>query len=190
LEVNLSILGSGRIIKYFNTESLVWKAVGHLTEEQIRIALYSEEFNKLKLNLPNGKSASTFFEIFPDVQYIAYDCDRISRLEIKVKNKSRSRLFFNEIVSGELLFPLYNYTIEKSFPINDKGLLIIENDIGHFGRCKLREESFEIDQIEFEIVQEKAFPKHIILKINYKGKELVFRKRENLFNGSVIVIKK
>ncbi len=190
MEVNLSILGSGRIIKYFNAESLVWKAVGHLDEEEIRNALYSERFNKLKLNLPNGKPASTFFEIVPDKQYIAYDCDRSSRLEIKVKNKSRSKIFFNEIISEELLFPLYSYTVEKSFPIDDKGLLIIESDIGHFGRCKLQEDSFEIDQLAFDIIQEKTLPRHIILKINYKGQELVFKKRDSLFNGNVVVIKR
>jgi len=190
LEVNLSILGSGRVIKCFSIESPLWKALGHLNEEEIRSVLYSEKFNQISIQLANGKSASTFFEVAPDKQYVAYDIDRISRLEIKVKNKNRSKIFFNELNSDGLLFSLYNYTIAENFPAFEKGLMIIENDMGHFGRCRLREEHFEIDQLQFEIINEKTLLKQMILKINYKGQELIFKKRDSLFNGNVVVIKK
>lgn len=182
-------MGSGQIIKCFGVKSELWNLLGHLNTDEIRNTLYSEEFFKLKLKLPNGKLASTFFEIIPDKQFIAYDTNRVSRLEIKSKNKVRSKIFFKEIISQELLFPLYNYRVEKLIPFQEKGIIIFENDIGHFGKCKLDQENFEIDRLSFNLINIEILSGHMVLKIYYNNEELIFKKRDSLFNGGAIVLK-
>ena len=187
MEINLSILGSGRIIKYFNVNSQIWKLIGHLTPEEIQNILYTEKFIQLGLKLNNGKLASTFFEIIADHQYVGYDLDRITRLEIKIK--SRSKIFFKEITSEESLFPLYNYNLKELTPFFDEGLIIIENDIGHFGKCKMNEEIFDVGKLSFDLINIGISIKSVVLKIYYNELELEFRKRDSLFNGNVVAIK-
>ena len=189
MEVNLTIQGSGRIIKYFSTESTLYNLISHLSSDEINNLLYSERFNELNLRLENGELASTFFEVVPDQQYIAYDLDRITRLEVKLKNKTRSKIFLREIVSENLLFPLYNYNIRALSKQFSGGLLIIENDIGSFGKCKLELDNFEVDKLFFEMVQYGLPIKSVVFRVLYDGKELEFRKRDSLFNGNVVVIK-
>ncbi len=189
MEVIFSIQGSGRIIKYFHPSSTLYKLIGQLAPEEITSILYSERFYELNLRLENGELASTFFEIIPDQQYIAYDLDRLTRLEIKLKNRTRNKIFLREIVSVDLLFPLYNFNIRALSSHQDDGLIIIENDIGSFGKCKLELENFDVDNLFFEIVQ-YGFPlKSIVFRVLYDVKQLEFRKKDSLFNRDVVVLK-
>ena len=189
MEINLSIQGSGRITKHFGPESNLYNLISHLSPEEIHNLLYSEKFHELNLQLENGELASTFFEVVPDQQCIAYDLDRITRLEIKLKNKTRTKIFLREIVSESLLFPLYKYNLRALSKQFSGGLLIIENDIGSFGKCKLDLEIFDVDKLFFEIVQYGLPIKSIVFRVLYDGNELEFRKRDSLFNGNVVVIK-
>ena len=189
MEVNLTIQGSGRIIKHFSPESTLYNLICHLSPDEINNLLYSERFHELNLRLENGELASTFFEVVPDQQFIAYDLDRITRLEIKLKNKARNKIFLREIVSESLLFPLYNYNLRALSKQFSGGLLIIENDIGSFGKCKLELDNFDVDKLSFDILQYGLPIKSMVFRILYDGKELEFRKRESLFNGNVVVIK-
>jgi len=189
LEISLSIQGSGRIIKYFSPESVLFKLIGNLSPEEIHNLLYSEKFQMLNLRMENEELASTFFEVVPDQQHIAFDLDRITRLEIKLKNKTRSKILLREIVSENLLFPLYNYNLRALSKQFSGGILIIENDIGSFGKCKLELDNFDVDNLFFEIVQYGLPLKSVVFSVLYDGKELEFRKRDSLFNGNVVVIK-
>lgn len=189
MEISFSILGSGRIIKHFNVESTLWKHVGHLPPDEIRNVLYSEHFTNLGLKLKTGKLASTFFEVEPDKQYIAYDLDRITRLEIKVKGKSRNKIFFKDITSEAYIFPLYSFNQKKMTSLFEQGLIIIENDIGHFGRCNLDAKIFDVNKLNFDLIDTGISMKSVVMKIYYEGLELEFRKRDSLFNGNVVVIK-
>ena len=189
MEVNLSIQGSGRIIKHFSPESSLYRLIGNLSPEEIHNLLYSEIFHELNLRLENGELPSTFFEVVPDQQYIAFDLDRITRLEIKLKNKARNKIFLREIISESLLFPLYNYNLRALSKQHSGGLVIIENDIGSFGKCKLDLENFDVDKLFFEMVQYGLPIKSVVFRVLYDGKELEFRKRDSLFNGNVVVVK-
>ena len=167
----------------------MYKLTRNLSTEEITSLLYSERFQELNLRLENGELASTFFEIIPDQHYIAYDIDRITRLEIKLKNKTRNKIFLREIVSEGLLFPLYNYNVISLSAYHNEGIIIIENDIGSFGKCKQNIEIFSVDKLFFEIVQ-YGFPfKSFVFKVIYDGNALEFRKKDGLFNGDVVVIK-
>ena len=189
MEVNLSIQGSGRIIKHFSLESPLYKLIGHHSPEEINNLLYSERFHELNLRLENGELASTFFEVVPDQQYIAYDLDRITRLEIKLKNKARNKIFLREIISDDFLFPLYNCNFTLLSNLRDGGITIIEHDIGSFGKCKLELDNFDVDKLSFDILQYGLPMKSVVLRVQYDGKEIEFRKRDSLFNGNVVVIK-
>ena len=189
MEINLTIQGSGRIIKHFSPESTLYNLICHLSPDEINNLLYSERFHELNLRLENGELASTFFEVVPDKQYIAYDLDRLTRLEIKLKNKTRNKIFLREIVSESLLFPLYKYNLRALSKQFSGGILIIENDIGSFGKCKLEVDNFDVDKLFFEMVQYGLPIKSVVFRVLYDGKELEFRKRDSLFNGNVVVIK-
>ena len=189
MEIIFSIQGSGIIIKYFSPESTLYKLISNLSPGEITSLLYSERFHELNLRLKNNELASTFFEVVPDKQYIAYDLDRITRLEIKLKNRTRNKIFLREIVSESLLFPLYNFNVRALSSHHNDGLIIIENDIGSFGKCKIDLENFDVDKLFFEIAQ-YGFPvKSIVIKVLYDGKELIFRKKDSLFSGNVVIIK-
>ncbi len=189
MEINFSILGSGRIIKYFNCESELNKLIGHMPNEEIRNMLYSDLFNTLGLLKPNGQFASTFFEVLPDKQIVAYEFDKLTRLEIKAKGMTRVKIWFNEVTSDRFLFPLYNYNIIKIEDLFDDGILVIESDLGSFGKCKLNIDKFDIGSLLFEIAETNSSKNLLITHLKYKGMDLDFRKGDSLFSGKVEILK-
>ena len=189
MEINFSIIGSGRIIKHFNCESELNKLIGHLPNEEIRNILYSDQFNTLGLLNSESELASTFFEVVPNKQIVAYEFDKLTRLEIKAKSMTRVKIWFNEITSDKFLFPLYSLKIYKLEDLFDDGVLVIESDLGSFGKCKLNLDVFDIDSLLFEIAETNGSKNLLITNLKYKGLDLEFRKRDSLFTGKVEILK-
>ncbi len=189
MKINFSILGSGYIVKLFDKNSLVYQKTKALNTVEIQELLYNnEKFIQLKLYNSYDAIASTFYELRPDKQFVIYNLDRISRLEIKMKNQKRIKLFFKNIIVEELLFPFYNFNnVFSPFSV-EEGLIILENDIGGFGKCVIESEIFDIELLCFDVFKIDSYNKQFISKILYDNQELLFTKRDSLFNGKVFII--
>lgn len=149
----------------------------------------SDKFNQLCIVTPNNNPSSTFHEVIPNKQFIFYDTDRITRLEIKIKHKNRIKLFFKDIPGNQLLFPIFNFTLFENHFESMKGLIVLENDIGSFGRCEIDADEFDINRLSFDLVELSAFKQKVVSRIRYDNQELAFKKKDCLFNGIVTVIK-
>ena len=98
-------------------------------------------------------------------------------------------MFFKDVVGNELLFPLFNFTNVDEPLLNQDGLIVIENDIGSFGKCEVEAESFDVSKLSFEVVELLALKQSFISGIKYDDQPLIFKKKESLFNGKVLIIK-
>ncbi|MDP1744854.1 MAG: hypothetical protein Q8L90_04715 [Bacteroidota bacterium] len=168
----------------------MYEKTKHLDVNKIQEVLYNnEKFNKLGLYKSFNATASTFYELLPDQQFVIYDLERISRLEIKMKNKNRIKLFLKNIVAEELLFPIYNFNAVLNPFSDEAGLIVMENDIGNFGQCVINSDIFDFNALYFDIFKIDLLNKSFISKIHYNEQELLFKKKDSLFNGRVHIIK-
>ncbi len=190
LTIHFSILGSGQLLKVFGKQSGLCEKIKHIEQRYIYETLYdSEKFNTLNIINSNNTLVSTFYELLPDDQHILYDLDRTSRLEIKIKNRGRIKIFFKDIVGTELLFPLHDFSLVENIFLKEKGLIVLENDIGNFGKCKIEAAEFDISKLLFDIIEFTCPEQRFISKIYYNNIELLFKKRDTLFNGKAVIIR-
>ena len=104
-----------------------------------------------------------------------------SVIEIKINNKKKAKILFQELLNDELLFPLYQTTINE---VNEKGnLTIVEKEIGTIATYKFETNNFSLDKLQFTLktVNITEELKYIVLtKIEYDRHELTSKKSDTL----------
>ncbi len=104
-----------------------------------------------------------------------------SVIEIKINNKKKAKILFQELLNDEFLFPLYQTIISEE---NEKGnLTIVEKEIGTIATYKLETDNFSLDKLQFtlKVVRVTEELKYIVLtKIEYNRKELTSKKSDTL----------
>lgn len=103
-----------------------------------------------------------------------------SQIEFWFNRKKVYKLNTHELFNENVLFPLFNMEIMQNPFINNKGIYIIQNEIGTIGTYELmvNSETLNIDDFIFEIdtYQDATF----IKKIKYQNQNLGFIKKDTI----------
>lgn len=101
-----------------------------------------------------------------------------NQIEIWYKNKKVQKLKINDLNQDLLLFPLYNSTVRNDNASLENGLYIEQREIGLMGSFEVTTENFNIDNLEFQLVQtnENIF----LANLMYKNQRLLCKKRDTL----------
>ncbi len=104
-----------------------------------------------------------------------------SIIEIKINNKKKIKILFQDLLKDELLFPLYQSTISE---VNGKGnLTIVEKEIGTIATYKIETNNFSLEKLQFTLkdVSITEELKYIVLtKIEYDRQELTSKQSDTL----------
>lgn len=101
-----------------------------------------------------------------------------NQIEIWYKNKKVQKLKINDLKEELLLFPLYNTTLQKANLILENGIYIEQKEIGLMGSFEINTDNFNIDDLEFQLLQTKELT--ILEKLVYKKQVLVSKKKDTL----------
>lgn len=100
-----------------------------------------------------------------------------NQIEIWYNNKKVQKLKINNLLE-ELLFPLYNTTLQKTNPSLEKGIYIEQKEIGLIGSFEIIVDNLKIDDLEFQLLQTNELT--ILEKLVYKNQVLVCKKKDTL----------
>lgn len=101
-----------------------------------------------------------------------------NQIEIWYRNKKVQKLKINDLNEDLLLFPLYNATIQKANPSLEKGIYILQKEIGLIGGFEITTDDFNIDDLEFKVLQTSEFT--ILEKLVYKDQILISKRKDSL----------
>ncbi|MBP9849309.1 MAG: hypothetical protein KBC58_07700 [Flavobacterium sp.] len=101
-----------------------------------------------------------------------------NQIEIWYRNKKVQKLKINDLNEDLLLFPLYNTTIQKANPSLEKGIYIRQKEIGLIGGFEITTDDFNIDDLEFKVLQTSEFT--ILEKLVYKDQILISKRKDSL----------
>lgn len=99
-----------------------------------------------------------------------------NQIEIWFKNKKVQKLKINDLRQELLFFPLYNTTIQKTKPCLEKGTYIEQKEIGLIGSFEVKTDNFNIDDLEFQLLQSND---HLLLKELVYNKQVLKSKRKD-----------
>jgi hypothetical protein len=101
-----------------------------------------------------------------------------NQIEIWFKNKKVQKLKINDLREELLLFPLYNTTIQKTKPCLEKGIYVEQKEIGLVGSFEINTDNFNIDDLEFRLLQINE--RTLLERLVYKNKGLTSKKEDTL----------
>ena len=106
-----------------------------------------------------------------------------SQIEFWFNRKKVYKLFPHELFNENVLFPLFNVERRQDSFIKEKGIYIIQNEIGTIGTYELmvNSEALNIDDFIFEIdsTQNSTF----IKSIKYQNQNLEFIKKDTMITN-------
>lgn len=179
---NFSIIGSGYFIKLFDKNHPFYIALKNrefISIEQFILDISG--FKSLQLKNENGVPYNSFFEIKSTETFIGYSTDAISRIELRVEGCKRIKIMFKDIVRIDYLFPpefIITHTI-----LHKEGLIIIENDRGHFGRGSIPHYFSKNDKLQFELLELPTFNLTCIGAIKIAGHTIKLKGIDTLNYG-------
>lgn len=100
-----------------------------------------------------------------------------NQIELWYKNKKLKKLKIDDLNEELLLFPLYNVKQNK-LTNNENGIYIIEKGVGMVGSYHTNTDNFNIDNLEFQLVNIDYLT--VLHNFKYKGKLLDFIKSDIL----------
>jgi hypothetical protein len=101
-----------------------------------------------------------------------------NQIEIWYKNKKVQKLKINDLNDELLLFPLYKTTIHNEIISLVEGIYIEQKEIGLMGSYEIHTDNFNIDDLEFQLVQTKEGV--FLINLLYKNQVLVCKKKDTL----------
>jgi hypothetical protein len=101
-----------------------------------------------------------------------------NQIEIWYKNKKVQKLKINDLKEELLLFPLYNTTIHNKNSSLEDGIYIEQKEIGLVGSFEINTDDFNINNLEFQLVQTKE--DIFLINLMYKNQALVCKKKDTL----------
>jgi hypothetical protein len=152
-KTRFSVIGSGYFIKIFDKNHPFYLKVQGMDTASIHaIVTNFQEFAQLGLTDKTGRLYSSFHEIMADEIFPVYLMDAYTRLEIKPDTSDkRIKLMLKDIERTDYLF-VPEYIQNHTSILQNKGLMVIEHDKGHFGTT-VHPQGFAIgDTISFESV--------------------------------------
>ncbi len=105
-----------------------------------------------------------------------------NQIEIWYKNKKVQKFKINDLNEELLLFPLYNTTIKNKSINFEKGIYTEQKEIGLIGSFEIYSDNFNIDDLEFQLLQtneqtilEKLLYKNLVIESKKKDTLLIFQ---------------
>ncbi len=93
-----------------------------------------------------------------------------NQIEIWYKNRKVHKLKINDLQEELLLFPLYNTSVSRINPDYETGIYIEQKEIGLIGSYEIRMNDFNINNLEFHLLEVDGM---IILKnLKYQNQNL------------------
>jgi hypothetical protein len=109
-----------------------------------------------------------------------------AQLEIRINGRKKRRILLSEILSQELLFPIYDFTI-KEVPLKEKGsLLIIENETGLVACHRLLLSKLNLEKLHFTFTDVNTEYENLrfLSELRYDGKILPSAGRDTLVTAN------
>lgn len=101
-----------------------------------------------------------------------------NQIEIWYKNRKVQKLKINDLQEELLLFPLYNTSVSRINPDYETGIYIEQKEIGLIGSYEIRMNDFNINNLEFHLLEVDGM---IILKnLKYQNQNLKSVKSDTL----------
>ena len=101
-----------------------------------------------------------------------------NQIEIWYKNRKVQKLKINDLLEELLLFPLYNTSVSSKNLSYETGIYIEQKEIGLIGSYEIRMNDFNINNLEFQLLEVDGM---IILKnLKYQNKKLKSIKNDSL----------
>lgn len=103
-----------------------------------------------------------------------------NQIEIWYKNKKVQKLQINHLLEELLLFPLYNTSVINTDFGTKEGIYLEQKEIGLIGSFEIFTDNFNIDNLEFNLIQINE--KLLLQKMKYNNHELTCKKKDTLIN--------
>jgi hypothetical protein len=160
-KTRFSVVGSGYFVKIFDKNHPFYLATKGMDTTAIhKIITDPGVFAKLELMDSTNKPYTLFYEIEATESFPVYSMDAYTRLEIKPSNSDkRIKLMLKDIERTDYLF-VPEYIQNQTTILQNKGLMVVEYDKGHFGTT--------IHPVEFKIGDVIEFESDWILELNQK----------------------
>jgi hypothetical protein len=101
-----------------------------------------------------------------------------NQIEIWYKNMKVQKLKINDLREELLLFPLYKTTIQKRKDCFEKGIYVEQKEIGLIGSFEIKTADFNIDDLEFQLLQINELT--LLEGLLFKGKKIESKKEDTL----------
>jgi hypothetical protein len=178
-KTRFSITGSGYYFKMFDEQHPLFLKLSEIDPTKHHLMLFMiDHFKKMKLVNDAGNFYESYADIIPTHQWVAYDLEGFTRLEIRREKSKSMKISFNEFRKDALLFPRAYQTQQITF--KESPLLIIENDKGNFGTSSMPRYFENEEQLTFRLVEVPQLNKTLVEAVMFEGDQLVFRKPDTL----------
>ncbi len=114
-----------------------------------------------------------------------------SIIEIKVNSRQKRRIFTQELMHENVLFPIYNTSHFLIEGRQNQTLCIVEKEIGTIASFKLDVEKFTLEKLNFELktIEIRNDLKYTILtKIEYDGQTIKSKKTDTLIKERFVLL--
>ncbi len=177
-----SVIGTGYLVKIYDKNHPLYiklKSIPHVDFKEYLFNLRS--FESLCLKDENGRTYKSFFEMTPSKSFNLYRPDAFSRLEIRLDGLKHKKIFFQNLVRTDYLFPP-TYLLRESV-LENEGLLILEDDKGRFGNTTTGRKFYDVEQLKFELMKIPETNEKFVKSIWMEEYELHFKKPDTLNFG-------
>ena len=185
-----SIIGSGYFIKLFDSNHPLYKKLKEVADEKTAWLYLSddERFKTLGLKDSKGELYDTFWQVRADRLFPVYAMDIFTRLEIKPKNDKAIKFMFRDIEKWNTLLP-HEFIIKPVPKLSNPGLMIIEEDKGHFGSTTHPFEYSPKSIYTFETMYIPDMNTTVISKILVDNHEVILKRHDTANTGTSIFLK-
>lgn len=178
-----SVIGTGYVVKIFNKNHPLYIKLKSIPPHvDFKEYLYNlRSFESLGFKDENGRTYASFFEMKPSKSFNLYRPDVYSRLEIKLEGFRHKKIFFQNLVRTDYLFPP-TYLLRESV-LENEGLLILEDDKGRFGSTTTGRIFYDVEQLNFELMTIPETNEKFVKSIWMDEYELHFKRPDTLNFG-------
>lgn len=180
-KTRFSVVGSGYYIKIFDKQHPLYLALKEMDTNTIH-KIITDPFAFAMLGLLDNKRIpyNSFHEIMATDSFPVYCMDAYTRLEIKPSNSDkRIKLMLKDIERTDYLF-VPDYIKNQLSLLQNKGLMVVEYDKGHFGTSVHPVEYKIGDVIEFESINISELNQKCVKSITVNNNKVLLKRPDTV----------
>lgn len=184
-------------LNLYGTSIRVWKCYIPIRRfeyfEKCRLALNLDWVNFLfDLEILNKLGYSNWSELSTKKAETYFNLSIRNTIEIKLGNKKVFKSNISVILNEGVLFPIFNtsYSLESNENIGEYKLIkLIQEEIGLFAKYRFETDSFEINQLEFIVINNSDYSSSNLLKsIKYQNTLLKSKIDDSLIQSVRVIV--